>query len=106
MFVLSQRKWEGNARELRHAIERACVLAEGPIITAADLSAPTRGSDDLPVKYHDAKEQSELEFKRRFLVTALARNGWNIEKAADEAGIPRQTVYRMMREVGVEKPEK
>lgn len=106
LFVLSQRKWDGNVRELRHAIERACVLAEGPVITAADLSAPARGSDGTPVSYHEAKEQNELEFKRRFLVAALGRNGWDVRRTADDVGLPPQTVYRMMREVGLERPER
>jgi DNA-binding NtrC family response regulator len=103
LLVLSQRKWEGNARELRHAIERACALADGPVLTAADMFTPSRRSDELPVKYHDARKQNELEFKRRFATAALERSGGNVEGAADEAGIPRQTMYRIMREVGVAK---
>jgi DNA-binding NtrC family response regulator len=104
LLVLSQRRWEGNVRELKHAVEGACVAADGPVITAAHL-APSRSADaDMPLDYHEAKERNDLEFKRRFLVGALTRNSWDVNRAAEQAGLPRQTVYRMMKEAGVERP--
>jgi DNA-binding NtrC family response regulator len=106
LFVLSQRKWDGNVRQLRHVVEGACVAADGAVVTATHLAAPARGADDMPADYHVAKEQNELEFKRRFLVAALSRNSWDVRRAADETGLPPQTIYRMMKEAGVERPGK
>ena len=35
--VLLNARWEGNVRELRNVVERACMLAEGPMISEGDL---------------------------------------------------------------------
>jgi len=105
LLALSQRAWEGNARELKHVVEGACIAADGPAVTAAHLARPRRAADDMPFDYHEAKERSDLDFKRRFLVAALTRNSWDVNRAAAQSGLPRQTVYRMMKEAGVERPE-
>ena len=38
--ALRRHRWRGNVRELRNMIERACILAEGPVIQLADLRLP------------------------------------------------------------------
>lgn len=101
--LLSHRRWEGNARELKHVIEDACDRCRGSMITAADLPAPT-SRQEFPTDYHEARKQNELEFKRKFVAAGLDRHRWDVEAFAEEAGIPRGTVYRLIREVGLEKP--
>jgi transcriptional regulator with PAS, ATPase and Fis domain len=66
--------WEGNVRELRNTIERAVILAEGPVLTAAALSgirynptplAPTT-TWELPEEGF-ALEKHEIDIVRRAL---------------------------------------
>ena len=40
--TLSQQPWKGNVRELRHCIEQAAALCDGPMITTGDLRLQTR----------------------------------------------------------------
>src|SRR6185369_14058074 len=36
--ILTNRPWHGNVRELRNTIERACLLADGSLLTKRDLT--------------------------------------------------------------------
>ncbi len=49
--MLVERPWEGNVRELKHAIERAVLLEEGDWLTAADFELET-GSGRESAKRH------------------------------------------------------
>jgi two-component system, NtrC family, response regulator len=103
--------WKGNVRELRSVVEQALLLAAGEEIAAADLfgsATPLRpaGTDGvagagLPVTFKDAKQHVVEQFEREFLTKALARNGGNISKAAEEIGMYRQNLQQKMRELGI-----
>ena len=102
-MVLSHRKLAGNARELRYVVEAACDRCGGSVVTSADLPSPPKRGEH-PLLYHEARKHNEMLFKRTFLTAALDRNSWNVERAAEEAGIPRQTMYRIMRELALQRP--
>ncbi len=42
--------WEGNVRELRNVVERACILAEGDLITEQDLAVTLPATIDPPLQ--------------------------------------------------------
>jgi DNA-binding NtrC family response regulator len=76
--------WPGNVRELENTIERAVVLAAGPVIDAAAISiaeAPTGGpAHGLPSpRLHDNVEWAERESVRRAL-----RQAQGVKKDAAE----------------------
>ncbi|MBI3047913.1 MAG: sigma-54-dependent Fis family transcriptional regulator [Acidobacteria bacterium] len=72
--ALQRYDWPGNVRELENAIERAVVLATGPVITAASISllgatsAPAPGLPSL--RLHQNLEWVERETIRRALEQA------------------------------------
>ncbi len=81
----------GNVRELRNAVERAAVMAEGEVIEAGDLPpqlaesrAPLGPVDaalaDLP--FAEARDRAMDEWERRFLAAALERHGGNVSATA------------------------
>ncbi len=108
--VCMQHEWKGNVRELRSAIERSVLLAQGPEITPADLFGdderlPTAGTvsakTSAPLTFREAKEEAVSAFERDFLLNALRRNGGNISRAAEEIGMYRQSFQQKMRELGI-----
>jgi transcriptional regulator with GAF, ATPase, and Fis domain len=89
--------WPGNVRELRNAVERATLLAEGPVLRAEDFSG-LGGSE--PAEVHDlpASGLSFDRLERDLVAQALERTGWNKAAAAALLGVNRDWVrYRIER---------
>jgi DNA-binding NtrC family response regulator len=88
--------WPGNVRELSHAVERAVLLANGPLVRAADLGlAPSRESAPR-------LEDMSLDDVERFLIRqTLARCGGNAMKAAEQLGLSRSAFYRRLEKHGL-----
>jgi two-component system NtrC family response regulator len=90
---LSAYRWPGNVRELENAIERAVVLAAGPVIAAASISMveppPGAGPGVLPsVRLHENVEWAEQESVRR----ALRQAGGVKKDAAELLGISQRAL--------------
>ncbi len=93
--------WPGNLRELRNAVERAAILAEGPEIGLADL--PERIAPRVPDPGQGialgapvSLEALEAEQIRRILATTPSR-----EEAARILGIDPSTLYRKRKQYGL-----
>lgn len=88
--------WPGNVRELRNRLERACVMAEGNLITPSDLGADehqphlTLNHQDVPAT---SLKQQRLNAERQALEQALEDNSGNRTAAARQLGISRATLY-------------
>jgi DNA-binding NtrC family response regulator len=105
--VLARYDWPGNARELRFAVERAGLLAEGDSIEAWDLPPEIRdaspaagvasGVVTLPAASADAKGP-EVERVRR----ALEQARWRRQRAADILGVSVRTLRRWMQRLHLE----
>jgi len=99
--VLQRHGWPGNIRELRNAIEKAAVFADGPEIRARDLPAETRGPaavvDTIPVCRLDTME-------RRMIEQVLIQTGGHQRRAAELLGISRRTLSRKLKSYGMEAP--
>ena len=99
--LLATAAWDGNVRELRNVIERACILADGDFITdrelavsmpalvmrpaAAGVAAPRQGDSDLLVNV-----------EREHIQRALARANGNKKAAARMLGLSRRALYRRL----------
>jgi DNA-binding NtrC family response regulator len=102
------RRWKGNVRELRSAIEQALLLAPGDEIEAADLFGGSEAPGEIAVptnggarSFKEAKDQVVATFERDFILGALKRHGGNITKAAEDVGMYRQNFQQKMRELGL-----
>jgi DNA-binding NtrC family response regulator len=101
--------WPGNVRELRNALERAVVLADGPFLEAVDLPASVTGraaahadaTDLAGLDYHDARARARVAFDRAFLGAALERHGGNVTRAAEELGLHRQSLQKLLKRAGL-----
>ena len=88
LVALEAHRWPGNVRELSHAVERAVLLGEGEVMTAADFSFVS--PPNAP-----AERTLNLEQNERLLVETAIRNaGGNISQAAGTLGITRAALYR------------
>lgn len=97
--VLVNYDWPGNVRELENLIERACVLAEGDMITIEnfprDLSSRVQATVSSPMGTR--LKDVLLEPEKRVIVEALEQTGWNRKKAAVILRINRTTLYNKMK---------
>jgi DNA-binding NtrC family response regulator/tetratricopeptide (TPR) repeat protein len=107
--------WPGNIRELQHLVERAVLLALGPVLEVEDLPAEFQG---LPVvsAAADAKASRRIRTRARartavsggeraLLVDSLERAGWKVSEAAELAGYSRAQFYRLLKKHGISRPE-
>ncbi len=106
--TLAEHPWEGNVRELEHAIEHAVALAGGDEIGVSDLPAAVRGaaSPGSPAavsnNFKQAKEQMTLAFERDFIARALERHRGNVTRAAEEIGMYRQQLQTKVAKLGID----
>lgn len=95
MDKLERYDWPGNIRELQHTMEKAVILAEKPVIRAADLFI----TSGRPVLCAEASRLGDVE--RRAIEAAIERHGGNLTAAAGQLGISRQTLYNKLKRFGL-----
>jgi two-component system response regulator HydG len=104
--LLAAGYWEGNVRELRNVIERACILVDGEFISERELAvtmpasmqggrdganSASRGAED------DAAGKDLLAtVEREHIQRALVRAGGNKKAAAKMLGLSRRALYRRL----------
>ena len=88
---LSNHNWPGNVRELQHAIEKAVIMGESPVLKPSDFVFNTAPRSYL----HNEVTLEEME--KRMITESLKRYGDNISIVADKLGITRQTLYNKMK---------
>ena len=95
--LLMDHPWPGNVRELDHAVERAVLMAGGPVVRASDLGLrPARES--APGRLEDMS----LEEVECFLVKkAMSRHDGNVSHAARTLGLSRSALYRRLQRYGL-----
>ncbi len=96
--------WDGNIRQLKNMIERAVLHAPGNILGLGDMFSQDSYQAPRCETYHQGKERAIQEWQPVYLTQRLKDNGGNVTKAAESAGIPRQSFQKMLRELGI-KPE-
>ncbi len=94
--ALQEYSWPGNIRALRHAIERAIILADNLEIEPTDLqldySEPASKSSVA-----DAPTILNLDhLEKETIQKALCKHGFNISRSAKELGLTRASLYRRM----------
>ncbi|MEZ5543327.1 MAG: PEP-CTERM-box response regulator transcription factor [Pseudomonadota bacterium] len=94
--------WPGNVREMENRVKRSVVMAEGSIITAADLGLQEDTGDTLSLDLRAAREEAE----RRVIQRALDVTNFNMSHAAEALGISRPSLYNLMKKLNMETPEK
>lgn len=100
--ALREYDWPGNVRALRHAIERAVILASNEVIEPEDLQlnyGHTIPRQEPPVQTTTVLKLDEME--KITIERALLKHGFNISHAAKELGLTRASLYRRMEKHGI-----
>ena len=100
--------WPGNVRELRNVVERLAALPDlDPALLLNASVSPVQGRDPgldatlTSLPYHEAKERLLDRFEREYLSALLTRENGIVARAADAAGVPRQTLFRLIKKHGL-----
>ena len=98
--------WPGNLREMRNAIERAVIMAQGSKINLEDLPAELRGQalagtngSDVGLQIGALVSMEQLE--EAHIRKVLERTA-NLAQAAQVLGIDQATLYRKRKKIGLE----
>jgi DNA-binding NtrC family response regulator len=102
--VLMAYPWPGNARELRHCIERAWILTEGETLVPEALFEEASLRRVASFQAGDSLGEYLQACERTYLLRTLARNGGHITTSAAELGISRKNLWEKMRKLGI-KPQ-
>ncbi|MGO8918644.1 MAG: sigma-54-dependent transcriptional regulator [Stellaceae bacterium] len=112
MIALETYSWPGNVRELQNVIERACALAEGEMITLAELPAhlraPAAMKDRPSAVAHgnkptlkEARERWIGQLEAGYVADLLKQAGGNLSEAARSAGVDRKTLRHLLTKHGI-----
>jgi DNA-binding NtrC family response regulator len=121
--------WPGNVRELENAIERAVVLSPRPVIQPGDLPQPVQAAHSGEAEAGPAAKgepageatihipalaggwnpmplsQALVEPERQIIKAALEANDWNRQATAAELQINRTTLYKKIKQFGLDSPQ-
>ncbi len=116
--TMMRHDWPGNVRELENSVERACALSSGPVLHLGDLptqlqqqgldarrTAATAGEHDSEKEGGGAPALKTLaDLEREAILSAIrALNGDKLQ-AAKLLGIGKTTLYRKLKEYGIDDP--
>lgn len=101
--------WPGNVRQLEHAIERAVAIATGPRVGMDALPQEITGGQqgtlpaDLLVKmpFREAVDLARDRASRDYLIALMREFGGNVTRAAERAGMERESLHRLLKRYGL-----
>jgi two-component system response regulator HydG len=96
--------WPGNIRELVNAMERAAILSPPDTVGTDDLPPHIAARLDLGAPPPLPRQLSLAETEKAYIIQTLERCGWNHSRTADALGIGRTTLWRKLKEYGIESP--
>lgn len=97
--LLLGHRWSGNIRELQNCIEKAVIMSDGEMLTAADLQlTPEKEAHDA-----DRSQGGEtLEMaEEKAIRAAMARFGGNLSMVAKSLEISRPTLYTKLKKYNI-----
>lgn len=106
MAALERFLWPGNVRQLRGAVESAVILASDGSIRVKDLPEYVLGDARAPEvgvsasasrRFRAAKRLVVEAFERSYLEDLLKRHGGNVTGAAEQSGMLRSALQRLLR---------
>ena len=99
--------WPGNLRELKHSVERACILSHGPMLLENaffdDMTLPMHGQDNT--QEANAADGSLSNYLRdcehKFILQSLKHHQWHFGNTAAALGISRKNLWEKMKKLDI-----
>src|SRR5580700_10413511 len=107
MQILVNYHWPGNVRELQNIIERACALAKGTVLEAADIHLDVRPAKAANGASGFLPEGMTLEhWEDEMIREALRRANGNKSQAARLLGLSRNALRYRLSKIGIADEDK
>ncbi len=102
--------WPGNVRQLQNVIKRLVALSDGEEISVELLpdEFALLGATETSLEgtsFFESRKVRIAKFERDYLANLLEKNAGDVTRSAQEAEIPRGTMYRLMKKHGID-PER
>lgn len=99
-------RWPGNIRELRNVIERALALARAELIEVSDLppslQPPALAEQKAAASASGASRYEALDdAEHGYLTSLLRKHQGNVSQAAQQAGMSRQGMHKLLKKHGI-----
>jgi DNA-binding NtrC family response regulator len=105
--ALLEYDWPGNLRELKHSVERACILSPDPMLGAEaffDNAVSLKPSQGIvpEVGVHDSTLAGHLRnIERKFILQSLENNSWHYGDTAAALDISRKNLWEKMKKLNI-----
>jgi two-component system response regulator AtoC len=102
--LLEAHRWPGNVRELEHVMERAVVLAEGPVVRAEDLPDAVRDPARPPARASEGTlsiKRGTRALEETLIRAALERTGGNRTRAAELLELSYRALLYKIKDYGI-----
>lgn len=103
MEMLMEYTYPGNIRELEHIIEHAFVRCSGNIIQPEHLPKDIQKSGQDIVGRAIKTERPFDALEKETIIRLLEESDWKLKECADRLKISRTTLWRKMKELGIER---
>jgi DNA-binding NtrC family response regulator len=95
---LEKYRWPGNVRELQHAVERAVIMSDAPVLRPADFLLSDTPSPEQGLVF---EEYNLDEIEKTVIRKTLKKHHGNVSHAAKELGLSRTALYRRLERYGI-----
>ena len=102
LAAMTAHPWPGNVRELENKLKSAVFIADGPMITAADLGLSAQDTPGLALNLKEVRARAE----RQAVLQALQATENNLSRAADLLGVTRPTLYDLLQRLSIDVPNR
>jgi DNA-binding NtrC family response regulator len=113
LAALLHYEWPGNVRELENAVERALAVTDAERIPIEALPEEVTGTngrllrsnESAALSYREVVDLARDRASREYLVALMREFGGNVTRAADRAGMERESLHRLLKRYGVRSEE-